>query len=507
MQTLERTSEPLLDIRALHKSFPGVKALAGVNLTVRRGEIVALMGENGAGKSTLIKVLTGVYARDAGEMFLEGRPVDARSPKEAQAFGISTVYQEVNLIPQLSVAENILLGRQPKRWGILDWRRLRANAAAALQRLGISIDVRRPLNSYSIGIRQMVAIARALDVSAKLLILDEPTSSLDAHEVQQLFGVLRRLKARGLGILFVTHFLEQVYQISDRIAVFRNGQSVGEFETSALPRLQLIAKMMGKELAELQTLSNRSASSRAEKEPAFLHARRLGRTGAIAPVDLEVRAGETLGLAGLLGSGRTELARLLFGVDRADSGRLEIDGRAVRFKSPRDAIRRRFGFCPEDRKQEGIIPDFSVRENIVLALQATRGWFRPLRRARQAALANEYIRSLNIATPDAEKPLKLLSGGNQQKVLLARWLASEPRFLILDEPTRGIDVGAKLELEKVIGQLVGQGMAVLFISSEIEETTRNCHRVIVLRDREKITELRGDEISESAIMKAIAAER
>jgi simple sugar transport system ATP-binding protein len=500
----DANSAPLLQLSGITKSFPGVKALAGVNFTVRRGEIHALMGENGAGKSTLIKVLTGVHQRDGGEALLEGRAIDARSPEEAQRLGISTVYQEVNLVPYLSVAENICLGRQPTRFGLVDWKQIHERAGRALARLGIEVDVSETLANCSIAIQQLVAIARALDITARLLILDEPTSSLDEKEVEQLFGVMRKLKAGGLGVVFVTHFLDQVYAVSDRITVLRNGQFVGEYEAAQLPRLDLISRMMGKEVSELDLRPPSTAADAGQRKP-LLQLRQLGRRGAVQPIDLDVASGEIVGLAGLLGSGRTETARLIFGADHADSGTMQLDGTEIRPRSPRDAIGLKFGFCPEDRKVAGIIPNLSVRENIVLALQANQGWMRYVSRARQVELADKFITALNIKTPNREQPVRLLSGGNQQKVILARWLASQPRLLILDEPTRGIDVGAKSEIEKLMVKLTGDGLAILFISSDLEEVVRNSHRVVVLRDRRKVAELSGGEISEAGIMHAIAA--
>jgi len=368
------------------------------------------------------------------------------------------------------------------------------------------VDVAQPLNSYSIALQQMVAIARALDIEAKVLVLDEPTSSLDANEVAHLFGVLRKLKAQGLGIIFVSHFLDQVYAISDRFTVLRNGKLVGEFEAAELPRLELIARMIGKDLLTVEEMSARHGAkpATAEHKP-LVRVKGFGRRGSVLPFDLEIRTGEVIGMAGLLGSGRTETARLLFGIDRADAGQVEIDGQPVTLTSPRDAIAHRFGFCPEDRKTQAIIPDLSVRENIVLALQAGKGWLQKISRRQQQQLADNYIKALGIATPDAEKPIKFLSGGNQQKAILARWLASQPRLLILDEPTRGIDVGAKAEIEKLIARLCSEGMAILFISSELEEVVRDSHRVVVMRDRKKVRELTGAEIELSAIMHAIAA--
>ena len=495
---------PLLHLRNVRKTFPGVIALDGVDFAARRGEVHALMGENGAGKSTLIKVLTGAVRRDGGQMLLDGEPIDPRNPMEAQRLGISTVYQEVNLIPTLSVAENIFLGRQPCNWRGIDWRQIHRRAREALGRLNLSIDVSRQLSSYSIAIQQMVAIARALDVDAKLLVLDEPTSSLDAGEVKQLFGVMRKLRDEGLGIVFVSHFLDQIYAISDRITVLRNGKLVGEYRTVELPRAQLIAKMMGRELAEFESEAHRAGADDRQSAQPFLSARGVGRVGSMQPFDLDLFKGEVVGLAGLLGSGRTETARILFGIDPADAGNLRVNGQETRLDSPRAAIRFGLAFCPEDRKTSGIVPELSVRENIVLALQARNGIFKSLSRRKQEEIVERYIRALGIATPHAEQLIKNLSGGNQQKAILARWLASDPRVLILDEPTRGIDVGAKAEIQKLTLSLVRQGMAIVFISSELEEVVRVSDRVAVLRDRAMIGELRGGAINEQSIMKMIA---
>lgn len=496
--------QPLLQANSVTKLFPGVVALDAVNFSARAGEVHALMGENGAGKSTLIKVLTGFYARDGGQILLDGKEVRPKTPAHAQQLGISTVYQEVNLIPTLTVAENIYLGREPTFFGKIRWRQLNRLAEQAMSRLNLHIDVKRDLGSYSIAIQQMVAIARAVDVKAKLLILDEPTSSLDAGEVQQLFAIMRQLKTLGLGIIFVSHFLDQIYEISDRITVLRNGKLVGEYLTKDLPRVELITKMMGRELATFESGLTTSVGSKTGATPPILEAKRLGKRNAIQPFDLEVREGEVLGLAGLLGSGRTETARLLFGIDRADKGEILIDGERARMHSPADAIARGFGFCSEDRKAQGIIPDLTVRENVILALQASKGWLRFFSRRKQTELANHYIKALNIATRDADTPIKNLSGGNQQKVLLARWLALDPRFLILDEPTRGIDVGAKADIQKLILSLCQQGKAVMFISSELEEVVRCSNRVAVLRDRQKVRELTGAQINEHNIMATIA---
>lgn len=501
----ESSQPTLLEMRGISKRFPGVQALANVQFTVRRGEVHALMGENGAGKSTLIKVLTGVHRRDAGDVMLDGAPVDPRSPREAEALGISTVYQEVNLIPHLSVAENICLGRQPTRFGIVRWGAIARRAHEALARVDLHIDVTQPLSACSIAVQQMVAIARALDISAKLLVLDEPTSSLDEREVEELFSVIRKLRDSGLGIVFVTHFLDQVYAISNRITVLRDGRLVGEYETANLPRVELVSRMIGKQLAQREAAEAAAARSRVplSKEP-LVEARQIGRRGSVAPLDVTIAKGEVVGLAGLLGSGRSETAKLLFGIDKADSGEVRVRGKQVALNSPRRAIREGFAFTPEDRKSAGIIPHLSVRENIILALQGREGIWRTVSRKRQGELADHYIRALGISTPGPEQAVMNLSGGNQQKVLLARWLATRPQLLILDEPTRGIDVGAKAEIEKLVQSLRAEGMAILFISSELEEVVRDCQRVLVLRDRAKVGELEGDQINEQTIMQTIA---
>jgi simple sugar transport system ATP-binding protein len=495
----------LLEMRGISRSFPGVRALEGVDFAVRRGEVHALMGGNGAGKSTLINVLTGVFPRDAGAILLDGQPVSPASPRAAEALGISTVYQEINLIPDLSVEENICLGRQPTRWGLLRWGAIRQRARAALARLELELDVSRQLSTCSVAVQQMVALARALDIEAKLLVLDEPTSSLDEREVEELFTVMRRLRSQGLGIVFVTHFLDQVYAVADRITVLRDGRLVGEYATAELPRVELVARMIGRSVPESGPATPAVTPTAATDKTPLVEAEGLGRKGALRPLDLAVGTGEVVGLAGLLGSGRSELARLLFGIDRADWGRLRVAGRPARLRSPRQAMRLGFALTPEDRKVAGIVPDLSVRENLVLALQAGRGPWRKLRRRHQQQVAEQFIAALGIKTPSPEAPVRTLSGGNQQKVLLARWLATEPRLLILDEPTRGIDVGAKEEIQKLVSSLREKGMGILFISGELEEVVRSSQRVVVLRDRRKVGELTGAEISEGRVMEAIAS--
>lgn len=496
--------QPLLQLRGITKRFLGVTALNGVDFTVRAGEIHALLGENGAGKSTLIKVLTGVYPPDAGTMTLAGQPIRAATPKEAERLGISTVYQEVNLIPALSVAENIALGRQPGRWGFVNWRAIRRHAREALAQLEIECDVDAELGSLSVALQQMVAIARALDLRAKLLVLDEPTASLDEKEVAELFQVLRRLRADGLGIVFVTHFLDQVYAVSDRLTVLRNGERVGEFATAELSRLALVGKMLGREVRDDAGRAASTAAPTPNSATApLLETRGLARRGGIHPIDLTLRRGEITGLGGLLGSGRTETARLLFGIDPSDAGEIRLHANPVRIDSPRDAVRLGLAFCSEDRKTEGILPGLSVRENLIFALQAKRGTWRPLSRSEQEKLCAHYVAALRIKTPGPEAPIRNLSGGNQQKVLLARWLAMQPKLIILDEPTRGIDIGAKAEIEKLIATLREKGMSVLFISSELDEVVRVSGRVVVLRDRKKIGELEGD-FDENRVLQMIA---
>jgi galactofuranose transport system ATP-binding protein len=496
-------TQELLQLRGIGKRFPGVVALQGVDFTVRKGEIHALLGENGAGKSTLIKVLTGVHPADTGTIHFAGRSIRPTVPKDAERAGISTVYQEVNLVPSLSVAENITLGRQPGRFGFINWRAIRRRARAALARLEVQCDVEVELGSLPVALQQMVAIARALDTQAQLLVLDEPTASLDEREVAELFAVMRKLKTDGLGIVFVTHFLDQVYAVTDRLTVLRNGQLVGEYATADLSRLALVGKMLGREVSAADFAPGTPAV-RPDTVPPVLAARNLGRRGAIAPLDLALHPGEVLGLGGLLGSGRTETARLLFGIDDADSGELHVKGAAARVASPRDAVRLGLAFCSEDRKSEGILPNLSVRENLIFALQGKRGVLRALSKSEQDQLCTHYIRALRIKTADAETPIKNLSGGNQQKVLLARWLATQPAVIILDEPTRGIDIGAKQEIEQLIAKLRDEGLAVLFISSEIDEVVRNCSRVLMLRERRMTGEVTGSALNSEHLMQMMA---
>ncbi len=490
-----------IEMRGVSKTFPAVRALDKVDFRLGPGEIHALMGENGAGKSTLIKIMTGAARCDAGEIRIDGRPVEIGSPARAQALGVGAVYQEVNLVPTMSVAKNLTLGRQPRRFGLVSWRAAREIARRRLARLGLDIDVDRPLGAYSIAVRQLVAIARALDDETRALVLDEPTASLDAAETEALFRILRDLKSRGMSIVFITHFIEQVYAISDRISVLRNGRLVGSAPAAELPPTALVPMMLGR---ALEASEARAAVARSSpEEPPILNAEGLGKRRVMAPFNLSIRPGEAVGLAGLLGSGRTEVAKLIFGAIRPDSGRLTIAG-ATAPPSPRGSLRRGVALGPEDRKSEGVFSELSVRENIVIGLQTKRGWLRRISRAEQNRLADEMISALSISTPNADKPVGELSGGNQQKVVLARLLVADPRVLILDEPTRGIDVGAHAEIVTLIRKLCARGLALIVASSEIDELVAVSDRVVVLRDRRTVGEISGERLSREAIVETIA---
>ncbi|GHH83476.1 sugar ABC transporter ATP-binding protein [Streptomyces capitiformicae] len=503
---------PVLEMTGIVKEFPGVRALSGVDFRLFPGEIHALMGENGAGKSTLIKVLTGVYSLDGGTITLDGKAVRIGSPLEAQHAGISTVYQEVNLCPNLSVAENIFIGREPTRAGRIQWKQMRKQAAEMVDRLGLDIDVTAPLSSYPLAVQQLVAIVRSVGhgdsdgqgSGTKVLVLDEPTSSLDRDEVLELFRLMRRLRDEGVAILFVSHFLDQIYEICDRMTVLRNGTLVGEHMVADLDQVGLIELMIGKALDQLEELHEHQL--RSDVGETLVKAEGLGRTGGIAPFDLEIKKGEVLGLAGLLGSGRTELARLLFGADQPDSGKVTVAGKQVSMSAPNDAIGAGVAFCSENRKTEGLVPDLTVRENIILALQASRGWTRPIPASQRDELVAKYIKALDIRPANPEARVGQLSGGNQQKVLLARWLITQPKLLILDEPTRGIDIGAKAEIQKLVVSLSEDGMSVLYIAAELEEVLRLSHTIGVLRDRKLVAQLtNGPEITTSKILETIAS--
>ena len=498
-------NDVVLKMRGINISFPGVKALSDVDFTLRKGEIHALMGENGAGKSTLIKILTGVYTKDSGQIFIDmngtEEEISIRSPQDAQNKGISTVYQEITLCPNLTVAENIYISRG--KGSLVNWKKMEKDAGALLERLNIPARPRQQLGSCSLAVQQMIAIARAVDMDCKVLILDEPTSSLDEKEVEMLFGLMRDLRAQGVGIIFVTHFLEQVYEVCDRITVLRNGELVGEYEIENLPQVQLVAKMMGKELNDLTDMDKKEFVPVQDAAPVF-EATGLTSSDCPNPFDFSISKGEVNGFTGLLGSGRSESVRAIFGADRVTGGKVKVNGNPVKITKPIHAMKHGIGYLAEDRKRDGIIADLSVRENIILALQVLKGFFRPFSRSEAEAFAEEYVKALAIKTASLDTPIKSLSGGNQQKVILARWLLTHPQYLILDEPTRGIDIGTKVEIQKLVLKLAEDGVSVTFISSEIEEMVRTCSRLLVMRDRKIVGELSGQAVQQSVIMKTIA---
>ncbi len=495
----------VLEMKNIHKSFPGVRALQGVDFNLCEGEIHALMGENGAGKSTLIKVLTGVYTKDEGQIFIKGvdKAVSIRSPQDAQQLGISTVYQEITLCPNLSVAENMYIGRTQSV--CQNWKKMNEDADKILQSLDIPAKATQQLASCSIAVQQMVAIARAVDMDCKVLILDEPTSSLDDQEVEKLFGLMRDLKARGVGIIFVTHFLDQVYAVCDKITVLRDGKLVGEYEIKDLPRVQLVSKMLGKDLDDMSDIKGEHAAYDKEGAgTAVFEAESLASNAGITPFDFYINKGEVNGFTGLLGSGRSECVRAIFGADRVVGGTVKKNDKVIKIRKPLDAMKHGIAYLPEDRKRDGIVGDLSVRENIILALQVLTGFFKPFSKAEANKFAEEYIKMLGIKTASADTPIKSLSGGNQQKVILARWLLTHPEYLILDEPTRGIDVGTKIDIQKLVLKLASEGMSVTFISSETDEMLRTCSRLVVMRDRKVVGELSGDDLTQNKIMSTIA---
>ena len=504
---MDKEKKVLISMKNIVKTFPGVVALDNASLTLHEGEIHALMGENGAGKSTIIKCLTGVYERDSGEVHMDGVEgnIFNHSTMDAQKIGIATVYQEVNLCSNLSVAENLFIGREPKtKLHTINWRVMNRMARELMDRLKIEVDVTQTLEHYSIAIQQMIAIARAVDMNARVLILDEPTSSLDDNEVEKLFGMMRGLREKGVGIIFVTHFLDQVYEVCDRITVMRNGTFVGDYTVSELPRVKLVAAMLGKDFDDLSAIKNEN--TKAEHGDILYKGENLSHKGTIKPFDFEIRKGEVVGLAGLLGSGRSELVRCVYGVDNSQTGEASMEGKPLKNKSAIVSIKAGMGFLPDDRKLDGCIAGLSIRENICIALQARNGIFKKIPLSKQNEIADKYIKLLNIKTASKETLLGQLSGGNQQKVILARWLATDPKLLILDEPTRGIDIGTKTEIQKLVLQLASQGMSVIFISSEIDEMLRTCSRMLIMRDGQKVGELDSNdvELTQQSVMGAIA---
>jgi ribose transport system ATP-binding protein len=496
----------ILRLEGIVKRFAGATALDGVNFTLRRGEVHALVGENGAGKSTLIKIMTGAYHRDGGQMWLEGEPVNFRTPAEAQAAGVIAVHQEIHLLGFRTVAENVYLGREPRRWGLVDWGRMNADTAELLQRLGLAIDATAVLGALSTAQQQMVAIARGVSLGAKVLVLDEPTSSLAEREVAILYDLIRQLQARGTAIVYISHRFDELYTVCDRVTVLRDGKLVGTHAIADLQRLDLVCLMLGKAREDLRQGTTGFGGHQAEAEGTvpLLRAEGLRRGQKLRGVTLDVRKGEILGVAGLLGSGRTETARAIFGADPPGEGAMQLDGKRLAPRTPDDAIAAGIAFVSEDRKGEGIIPELSVRENLTLAALPTLTKHGIVDRARQRTIVDEFMRRLGIKATSADQKIRELSGGNQQKVLLARWLCMNPALLILDEPTRGIDIGAKGEIQALINELAGTGLGVLMISSELEELVEGSSRVVVLRDGQNVAELRGDQISQQSIIHAMA---
>ena len=494
--------QPLLKMEGIVKRFAGATALDRVDFELRRGEVHALVGENGAGKSTLIKIMTGAYHRDGGQVWLEGEPVSFATPADAQAAGVIAVHQEIHLLSFRTVAENVFLGREPRRWGLVDWRRMNADTAELLGRLGLAIDPGATLGALSTAQQQMVAIARGVSLGARVLVLDEPTSSLAEREVSILYDLIRQLQAQGTAIVYISHRFDELYAVCDRVTVLRDGKLVGTHRLAELERLDLVCLMLGKQREELRQGTTAFAGHHAEAGSAapLLRAEGLRRGQKLRGVSLDVRKGEILGLAGLLGSGRTETARAIFGADPPEEGAMQLDGKRLDARTPDDAIRAGIAFVSEDRKGEGIIPELSVRENLTLAALPTLTRMGVVDRARQREIVDDFMRRLGIKATGAEQKIRELSGGNQQKVLLARWLCMNPALLILDEPTRGIDIGAKAEVHHLMNDLARQGVAILMISSELPEILGMSDRVLVMRQGRIAGEMGRAEATQEAIM-------
>lgn len=495
----------LLAMNGICKSFSGTEVLHQVNLKVSYGEIHGIMGENGAGKSTLIKILTGIYHKDfgVGEIVFDGNVINPKTAIDAQRLGISAIYQEINLIKYLSIAENIFLGRQPKKHGFIDWKQMNEQSQEIMLGLGINVDVRKGLGEYGTAIQQMVAIARAISINAKLVVMDEPTSSLDEDEVSILFGVIRKLKERGISIIYISHRLNEVFEITDKITILRDGYVVGYTKTSEIDRIELVSKMIGKDASEIINNKKKKLNNKISFEY-ICEAINIKSVPKVKDLSINIKKGEIVGLAGLLGSGRTEFAKILFGDNAPDDGIIKVNGRPIKFNKPSDAIRLNFAFCTEDRKNEGIFPDLSLKENIMMANLSKIKKIGVINKSEENFSVNKYINDLRIKVQSIDQPISNLSGGNQQKALLARWLITKPELIILDEPTRGIDVGAKSEIEKLIQSMAQSGISILMISSELEELVRGCDRIIVIREGYNVGEISHEDISEEMIMKIIA---
>lgn len=495
----------LLSMTGIQKAFGGVPALSAGSLEIAEAEVMGLIGQNGAGKSTMIKILNGAHRFDDGSIVFDGKDWVANSPQQAQRSGISTIFQELNLIPFRSVTENIYLGREIKRFGgLLDWAAMNASAKKLLARFNVSIDVNEPLSQFSTAIQQMVAIARAVSFDAKLVIMDEPTSSLDDAEVSILMRTVQQLKAEGVAVLFVTHKMDELYRICDRITIMRDGKTVAVVDPKSTNKLQLVATMLGRDLADVRKTGATAFSENSDIGEELLSVKNMAMGARLNAVELSVRRGEIVGLAGLLGSGRTETARVVFGADRPDRGTISFDSTIGVFKSPQHSIAAGMGFCSEDRKVEGIVPEMSVADNLTLALMPALTRSGLLDERKQRSIVETFIKSIGIKCSSPDQKIRELSGGNQQKVLLARWLAMNPKLLILDEPTRGIDVGAKAEIQSLIQKLANDGLGVLMISSELEEIVEGADRVFVLREGRTVSELDKQDITESAVMQAMA---
>jgi ribose transport system ATP-binding protein len=489
------------------KRFAGVTALDHVDFSLERGEVHALVGENGAGKSTLVKIMTGAYFRDEGAMWLDGNPVNFPTPADAQAAGVIAVHQEIHLVPHRTVAENIFLGREPLRWGFVDWKRLFREATELLADLGLEIDPQATLGTLRTAQQQMVAIARGVSLGAKVLVLDEPTSSLAEREVNLLYGLISKLKSRGTGIVYISHRFDELYAVCDRVTVLRDGKYVATRPLREIERIDLICLMLGKsrEALALGATAFTALAARPSGEVPLIRADSLRSGTKLRGVSLVIREGEVVGLAGLLGSGRTETARAIFGADPIDGGSIEVRGKRVEMRSPNDAIAAHIAFVPEDRKAEGIIPELSVRENLTLAALPSLTRLGIVDRARQQAVVDQFMTRFAIKASSPDQKIRELSGGNQQKVLLARWLCTNPQLLIIDEPTRGIDIGARGEIQALINELAQRGLGVLMISSDLEELVEGSSRVEVLRDGRDVAELQREEISEDSIIRAMAS--
>ncbi len=489
----ERGMSPLLEMRGITKRFPGVTALDGVDFELEEGEVHVLLGENGAGKSTLVKMLSGAYRPDEGEILLDGEPVQISSAADAQSLGVSTIYQEFNLVPELTVAENIFLGRQPRRFGLVEHRRMRDEARGLLERIKVRVEAGAIVSSLGVARRQMVEIAKALSLNARILIMDEPTAALSGEEVERLFEIVRGLKEDGVGIIFISHHLDEVTEIGDRVTVLRDGKLVDRVP-AATDHAEFVRMMVGR------SIEDQYPRSRPELGEVLLEAKNLAREGVLDDVSLSVRAGEVVGIAGIVGAGRTELARAIFGVDPVDSGEVWVEGRRVERAAPREAKRRGIGFITEDRQGQGIVPPLSVAENLGLASLEENTRLGLVDRRGQRRRAVKMIEDLGVRTPGPEQEIRYLSGGNQQKVVIGKWLLADSRVLIMDEPTRGVDVGAKVEIYELMNELTENGAGILMISSDLPEVLGMADRVLVMGGGRITGELSAEEATQERVM-------